>query len=100
MENTLNKIETNDLFKGAYLLSQSFRLKETLFIDNHQVRFVIEGDNIKAEDLRYHTGQALVDPLRLKECVRVLREILTQTLKTHQPQNRYAKNSGRNLKKG
>ena len=90
----MNRIETNDLFKGAYLLSRSFRLKETLFIDNHQVRFVIEGDDIKAEDLRYHTGQALVDPLRLKECLRVLREILTQTLNTHQPRKNHAQNSG------
>lgn len=93
-------LETNDLFKGAYLLSQSYRLKETRFVEGHQVRFILEGENIENEDLRYHTGQALVDPLRLKECVKILREILTQTLKTHKPRRIHAQNQRRNFKKG
>jgi hypothetical protein len=93
-------LETNDLFKGAYLLSQSYKLKETRFVEGHQVRFILEGEDIENEDLRYHTGQALVDPLRLKECVRILREILTQTLKTHKPEREHAQNQRRNAAQG
>jgi hypothetical protein len=97
----MNRIlETNDLFKGAYLLSRSYRLRETRFVEGHQVRFVLEGENIADEDLRYHTGQALVDPLRLKECVRILREILNQTLKTHQPRSNHAQDQRRTLTQG
>ena len=91
----MNRIETNDLFKGAYLLSQSYRLKETRFVNSHQVRFVIEGENINEKDQLYHTGQALVDPLRLKECLNFLRATLTKTLKTHKPRNQYESNPRR-----
>jgi hypothetical protein len=93
-------LETNDLFKGAYLLSCSCRLKETRFVGGHQVRFVLEGEQIEAEDLRYLSGQARVDPLLLKECVGILREILTQTLKTHKPRSTDANDQRRNLTQG
>ncbi len=86
-------LETNDIFKGAYLLSRSFILKETRFVNSHQVRFVIEGEDIEAEDRLYHTGRALVEPLRLKECLNLLRDILNRTLQTHKPRRTHATNS-------
>ncbi len=80
----MNRIlETNDIFKSAYLLSRSFILRETRFVDSHQVRFVIEGENIDIEDRLYHAGKALAEPLRLKSCLDLLRDKLNQTLKTH-----------------
>ncbi|MBU3915322.1 hypothetical protein KKA14_07290 [bacterium] len=94
----MRQLETNDLFKGAYLLSQSFTLKETKFVEGHQVRFVIEGEDIMTEDMRYHTGQALVDPLRLKECVKILREILSKTLRTYKPRRIHVNDDGRHFK--
>ncbi len=92
-------LETNDIFKGAYLLSRSFNLKETLFVDSHQVRFVIEGEDIEAEDRLYHTGGALVEPLRLKECMNLLRDVLNRTLRTHKPRRTHYQNSRRGNRK-
>ncbi len=92
-------LETNDIFKGAYLLSRSFSLKGTHFVDSHQVRFVIEGENIELEDRRYNTGQGLVEPLRLKECLNLLRDILNRTLQTHKPRRTHASNSKRGARK-
>ncbi len=92
-------LETNDIFKGAYLLSCSFTLKETRFVDSHQVRFVIEGENIDQEDLLYHTGRAKVNPLRLKEWLNFLREILNRTLETNKPRRSHASNSQRGNRK-
>ncbi len=77
----MNQIETNDLFKCAYLLAKSYRLAETKYVDGHQVRFIIEGDNLKDEEQRYRTGNAQVNPLQLKECLDFLREELNQTLR-------------------
>ena len=77
------QIETNDLFKGAYFLARCCRLKETKFIDNHQVRFILEGEQILEEDQRYHTGQGNVEPLRFKASLNYLRKLLTETLNTH-----------------
>ena len=82
------EIETNDLFRGAYLLSQRCSLKETKFIDDHQVRFILEGEKILEEDKLYHTGQGNVEPLRFKASLNYLRKLLTETLKTHKPDER------------
>ena len=91
----MDRIETNDVFKGAYLLSRSCRLKETRFVDAHQVRFVIEGKDIFDEDRLYHNGQATVEPLRLKECLSFLRKRLNETLNTYKPRKPHATNTGR-----
>ena len=78
----MNQMEITDLFKGAYFLTRSCRIKETRLVGGNQVRFIIEGENILEEEKRYQTGQASVNPLQLKECLNYLREKLTQTLRT------------------
>lgn len=78
----MNQMEITDLFKGAYFLTRSCRIKETRLVKGNQVRFIIEGENLAEEEERYQTGQATVNPLQLKECLNFLREKLTQTLRT------------------
>ena len=92
----MNSLETNDLFKGAYFLTRSFKLIETKYVDGHQVRFVLEGENIEAEEICYQTGHALADPRQLKDCVKLLRDLLYKTLNQHQPRKHYAENPRRN----
>ena len=78
----MSQMEITDLFKGAYFLTRSCRIKETKLVGGNQVRFIIEGENLLEEEERYQTGQATVNPLQLKECLNFLRNKLTQTLRT------------------
>ncbi len=77
----MNQLETNDLFKGAYFLSRSCELKETRLLGNDRVVFVIEGRNLIDEENRYRSGNALVDPLHLRENLNFLRDIMRTTFK-------------------
>jgi hypothetical protein len=78
----MNQLEITDLFKGAYFLTCSARIKEARLVGRNQVRFIIEGENLAQEEELYQTGNASVDPLKLKACLDFLREKLTQTLRT------------------
>lgn len=78
----MNRIETNDLFKSAYFLTRSCRLVETRINGNDQVRFLLEGENIEEEEQMYLCGQAVTNPLHLKESLNFLRQLLNQTLQT------------------
>ncbi len=90
----MNQMEITDLFKGAYFLTRSCKIKETKLVNGNQVRFIIEGENLLEEEELYQTGQATVNPLQLKECLNYLREKLTQTLRT-QNRNPHAPNHRR-----
>jgi hypothetical protein len=73
-------IETADLFRGAYLLCSGGRLGVTRFARG-QVTFVIEGEKVAEEDRRYRTGQALVNPVQLRESVNLLRDLVFERLR-------------------
>ena len=87
----MNRLEITDLFKGAYFLTCSGRIKEARLVDGNQVRFIIEGENLYEEEQRYLTGQARVNPLQLKECLNYLRQCLSRTLHPN-PKNPNRKN--------
>jgi hypothetical protein len=81
----LSAIETADIFRGAYLLTQGARLADTRLVRN-QVRFVIEGEGVTEHDERYRLGQALVNPVQLRETLNLLRDLVFERLrqeKTH-----------------
>jgi len=80
-----SQLEVTDLFKGAYFLTQSIPIKETKLSGVDQVRFVFAGENLLKQEQNYQSGQAMVNPLHLKECLRFLRDKLKQTLKTKNP---------------
>jgi hypothetical protein len=73
-------IETADLYRGAYLLCSGGSLSETRFARG-QVTFVIEGEKVAEEDRRYRTGQALVNPVQLRETVNLLRDLVFERLR-------------------
>lgn len=73
-------IETTDIFRGAYLLTQGARLASTRVVRN-QVRFVIEGEGIEDMDARYRLGTALVNPVALRETLNLLRDLIFERLR-------------------
>jgi hypothetical protein len=75
-----NAIETADLYRGAYLLCQGGRIGDTR-LARGQVLFVIEGEGVVEDDRRYRTGQALVNPVQLKESVNLLRDLVFERLR-------------------
>ncbi len=76
----MNTVETGDIFRGAYLLCCGGRIGATRLIRG-QVLFEIEGCRITEEDLRYRTGEALVNPLQLRETLNLLRDCVFERLK-------------------
>ena len=76
-------LETTDIFRGAYFLSHGGRLSGVyLSEENRQiVSFCIAGDNLSRLDHAYRTGEAIVNPLQLKESLNLLRDILFKTLR-------------------
>ena len=82
----MSAIETPDIFRGAYLLTQGGRLAQTRVARN-QVLFVIEGEDVAEHDERYRLGHALVNPVQLRETLNLLRDLIFERLrmekKTH-----------------
>ena len=76
----MNAIETADIFRGAYLLTQGARLIDTRVARN-QVRFVIEGEGVIEHDERYRLGHALVNPVALRETLNLLRDLVFERLR-------------------
>jgi hypothetical protein len=80
----LSAIETSDIFRGAYLLTQGARLTETR-THRGQVRFVIEGEGVAEHDERYRLGHALVNPVALRETLNLLRDLVFERLRKEKP---------------
>ena len=76
----MSAIETSDIFRGAYLLTQGGRLAQTRVLRN-QVLFVIEGEGVVELDARYRLGQALVNPVALRETLNLLRDLIFERLR-------------------
>ena len=82
----MTEIETKDIFRGAYLLCCGGRLSSTRMEGNRQMVFVISGQGLVERDLSYRMGQALVNPLQLRETLNLLRDIIfekTRKGRTH-----------------
>ncbi|MEW6068544.1 MAG: hypothetical protein AB1610_09690 [Nitrospirota bacterium] len=79
-------LETTDIFRGAFFLSKGGKLSDVhLSEDNRQiVSFRIEGENLSALDEAYRAGRATVDPLRLRESLNHLRDVLFRTLRENE----------------
>ena len=89
----MDQLETNDLFKGAYFLSQLCRLKETRFQGHDRIVFVFEGEgrNLPDLDQHYHSGHALVNPLDLRKNLDFLRDIMRTTFRLNRTQSEIRK---------
>lgn len=75
------KIETGDIYRGAYLLCAGGYLEDSRMTRRGEVLFLISGEEIHDEDMRYRTGQALVNPLQLRETLNLLRDIVFENVR-------------------
>lgn len=71
-------LETTDIFIGAFLLSQGGSLAGIRIKDGVRgiAAFQIEGENLERLGDEYGAGKALVNPLRLRESLNHLRDVL------------------------
>lgn len=86
----MEEIETGDLFKGAYLLCRGGRLLRTALSGRDHVVFVIEGEGMVVEDVRFRTGAAMVNPLQLRETLNYLRDMVFEKTRTEKRRSPYA----------
>jgi hypothetical protein len=71
-------LETTDIFIGAFLLSKGGSLSG-IGIKDHMRRifaFRIEGEGLDRFDHEYRSGKALVNPVRLRDSLNFLRDVL------------------------
>ena len=80
-------IETTDIFRGAFFLCNGGRLAGVDIQDNNRrlVTFIIEGEDIGRLNIDYRKGQALVNPVLLRESLNHLRDILFTRLRKQSP---------------
>lgn len=85
----LSAIESRDIYKGAYFLCQGYRIASVNHVRG-QVSFIFEGANIIEEDLKYRTGEALINPIQLKETLNYLRDLVFENLRNENKRNHHA----------
>ena len=92
-----NKLETTDIFRGAFFLCQGGKLADVQLKEDTRriVSFLIEGEDITQLDLDYRSGQALVNPLEFRESLNHLRDILFNKLRDPASHKSYAAASRR-----
>jgi hypothetical protein len=76
-------IETTDIFRSAFFLCKGGRLAGLrIREDNHRtVTFTIEGEDIGRLNLDYYKGQALVNPVLLRETLNHLKDVMFMRLR-------------------
>jgi hypothetical protein len=89
-------VETTDIFIGAFLLSQGgslsgVRVKDT---ENNTVAFMIEGERLEWLSDEYGSGKARVEPVRFRECLNHLRDILFEIVERGARHDRKRENRG------
>lgn len=78
-------LETTDIFRGAFFLSQGGRVhRVSLSPNRHLVSFIIAGENLSDLDDAYRSGKAVVNPLQLRESLNHLRDLLFKTLRENE----------------
>ena len=77
------QLEITDIFRSAYLLCSGADLDGIRFKSNGKriALFMIKGDKLDELDRDYRSGQALVNPLKLRESLNHLRDILFEKLR-------------------
>jgi hypothetical protein len=76
-------VEVTDLFKGAFLLCMGARLDKVQVRNNGRriATFLITGPDLEKLDSDYRTGQALVNPVQLRESLNHLRDVMFNKLR-------------------
>ena len=91
--------EITDIFRGAFFLCNGGDLAGIRMEGNGKriATFLIRGEGLSRLDKEYRNGQALVNPLQLRESLNHLRDILFKTLREEDPttRERYVAADGR-----
>lgn len=77
----ISELETGDIFRAAYLISRGGTLARAIVEGGDHVVFALRGENLAHEDKLYRTSSGLVEPLRLKENLNRLRDLVKSTLR-------------------
>ncbi len=93
----INKLETTDIFRGAYFLCMGGSLADVRFRCNGKriASFMFTGTDLDQLDKDYMSGDALVNPIQFRESLNRLRDILFERLRDNQPSPRLRRAKGR-----
>jgi hypothetical protein len=76
----VEEVETGDVFRVAYLVSRGGRVVKAIVQGCDHVVLTVKGEDLGDEDLRYRTAAGMVEPLRLKENLNRVRDLVKKTL--------------------
>ena len=84
-------IETTDIYQGAFLLCKGGDLSEIRVKGNGRpmATFLITGNRLETHARQYRSGQALVNPIELRESLNHLRDRLFEILRGHERRDGY-----------
>ena len=82
----VDEVETGDVFRAAYLVSQGGHVVRAKSSGGHVV-LTLRGEALEVEDERYRKAAGRVEPLALKENLNRLRDLVKATLRS-EPQDR------------
>jgi hypothetical protein len=85
----LVRLETTDLFRGAYLLASGGILSEVRVRTGGRriATFLITGHDLDRLDSDYRCGRALVNPVQLRESLNHLRDVMFSKLREGRERN-------------
>ncbi len=83
----MDELETGDVFRAAYLVSQGGHLVKATASGGHVI-LTLSGEALKVEDQRYRKAAGLVEPLTLKENLNRLRDLVKDTLRNNNTPDR------------
>ena len=83
----VDEVETGDVFRAAYLVSQGGHVVKATASGGHVV-LTLSGEALEVEDQRYRKAAGLVEPLTLKENLNRLRDLVKETLRSNNTPDR------------
>lgn len=85
------RLETTDLFRGAFLLCSGGSLAEVRIRNNGRriATFSITGADLDQLDSDYRSGRALVNPVQLRESLNHLRDAMFEKLRESERRTRH-----------
>ena len=96
----MTELSSKDLFRVAYLLCEGAILREARLVESQRVTFIIKGEGLLQADSRYRTGQALINPIQLRESLNLLRDLIRKTQNPKIERKTYGKKHNRSDKTG
>jgi hypothetical protein len=89
-------VEVTDLFKGAFLLCMGGRLEQVRVRNTGRriATFLITGPDLDRFDTDYRTGQAMVNPVQLRESLNHLRDVMFDKLRKSEGRYKHDRKRG------